>query len=95
MVMAMLLVAASPLGEGLSHAEAYARQGMFERLSFWMIDWNSRAIRSAPPPWPAMMTISTGFCGFQPSAEAETAPPSNAIDAAAAMRARRVTLYVM
>ena len=36
---------------------------MEARSSFWMIDWNSRASRSAPPPAPAMMTISTGFCG--------------------------------
>lgn len=32
-VMAFFLTADSPLGDGLSHAEAYARQGLFARLS--------------------------------------------------------------
>ena len=32
-VAAFFLVAASPLGLGMSHAEAYARQGMFAALS--------------------------------------------------------------
>src|SRR6056297_221697 len=60
-----------------------------------MIDWNRRAMRSAPPPCPAMITISTGFCGAQSLAAAVIADPINMAEADVARTNRRVRFVFM
>jgi hypothetical protein len=58
MVVAFFMVARHPVGEGLSHRKAYARQGMYRRLK-WDDDptyrWRSlgRWARKAGQWWPA------------------------------------------
>jgi hypothetical protein len=43
-----------------------------------------------------MMTISTGFCGFQPSASAVVTLPATIVaDAVIARTTRRVNVYAM